>query len=925
MALAPGSRVGPYEITAHLDAGGMGEAYLATDARLKRNVAIKILPEAFASDAQRLARFEREAQVLAALNHPNIAHVYGLEHMGPSTSSGQGAAPALVMELVEGPTLADRLSEGPLPVAEALSIAKQIAEALEVAHEQGIIHRDLKPSNIKGPLDGTVKVLDFGLAKVLERGAVATTASAVITSPAMTQMGMILGTAAYMSPEQAKGREADRRSDVWAFGAIVYEMLTGQRAFDGEDISETMAAVLKSDPDWTLLPADVPQVVRTLIQRCLEKDRRQRVAEISTAKFILSELPSLGAPQVATPIAARRTRWRWLLPAAVATVLAGIILGVTAWALQPRPTPPAIAQFAIAPAGHAFSGLTGRALTLSPDGKLLAYTANRRIYVRSLDELEVNAIPGLEADFPVNPAFSPDGQSLTFFSVTEGLSALKRIPITGGVATTLATFDEGLVFLAGLSWSPLGILVGGQRNGVLRVPLNGGTPERLIAVGDDELASAPQLLPDGRTVLFTVAQTTEESRWDKAQVVVQPVSNGTRRVLIEGADGRYLPSGHLLFAAGGTMYVAPFDLAKLAITGPAVAVIHGVRRATGAWSGLSQLTFSDTGTLAYIPGPATPNSSMRALVLGDGRNDPVPLKVTPATYVHPRVSPSGLVLAVGRNDGQSSDIWTYELSGKSEIRRLTFEGNNRFPVWAGDRRVAFQSTREGDKAIWWQSVSGGTAERLTRPAPDEEHLPEAWSRDGTRMLFSIVKASQGTKVSPQTHALWVYTLEGKRLEPVGKVTSSEALSATFSPDGRWIAYARTERAGGALSPNRGVFVEPFPPTGERHQVPKRLIDFHPVWSPDGKSIFYIPGSAQPAVSVPVSIQPSVTFGTPTDPPRNPMPGLLSIDSRGYDLLPDGRFISVAPSSGESPTGVPQVELRVFLNWFEDLKRRAPSQ
>ena len=918
MALSPGSQVGPYEITAHLDAGGMGEVYVAADARLKRNVAVKVLPESFASDPQRLARFQREAQVLAALNHPNLAHVYGLEQAG--------GAPALVMELVEGPTLADRLKEGPLPVAEALSIAKQIAEALEAAHEQGIIHRDLKPSNIKGPLDGAVKVLDFGLAKVLERDAAATTVaeSAVITSPAMTQMGMILGTAAYMSPEQAKGRDADRRSDVWAFGAIVYEMLTGRRAFEGEDISETFATVLKSDPDWTLLPADVPQAVRTLIERCLVKDRRRRVGEISTAKFILSELPSLGASPRSAQTSPTVARWPWVMSAA-AVVLGGVLVGVTTWALRPLPIPPAIAQFSITPSGAAFSGLTGRVLTLSPDGKLLAYTANRRIYVRSLDELEATAVPGLEAEFPLNPAFSPDGQSLAFLSVTEGVSALKRIPITGGVATTLATFDEGAVWLSGISWSPLGILVGGQRNGVLRVPPTGGAPERLIAVGRDELANGPELLPDGRTVLFTVMQTTDESRWDKAQVVVQSVSNGTRRVLVEGSDGRYIPSGHLLFAIGGTMYAAPFDVAKLAITGPAVAVIRGVRRATGGWSGLSQLTFSDTGTLAYVPGPATPNSSTRGLVLGDGRNEPAALNVTPAAYVHPRVSPNGLVLAVGRNDGQSSDIWTYELSGKSEIKRLTFEGNNRLPVWAGDRRVAFQSTREGDKAIWWQAASGGTAERLTRPAPDEEHLPESWSRDGTRMLFSVIKGSPVAKDSTHTLALWVYTLEGKRVEPFGKVNSSEAFSATFSPDGRWVAYARTERAGGALSPNRGVFVEPFPPTGERHQAPKRLIDFHPVWSPDGKNIFYIPGSAQPAVSVPITTEPSVRFGTPIDPPRNPMPGLLSIDWRGYDLLPDGRFISVAPSSGESATGVPQVELRVVLNWFEDLKRRVPAQ
>jgi serine/threonine-protein kinase len=515
-----------------------------------------------------------------------------------------------------------------------------------------------------------------------------------------------------------------------------------------------------------------------------------------------------------------------------------------------------------------------------------------------------------------NVVFAPDGESILFGTLAEGGPVLRRIPVSGGTASTIATL-AGFPGFSGISWGRDGILLaaGGDNGGILRVGADGGTPERVVKIGQGEILHGPQMLPDGRTVLFTVAKIADDARWDKAQVVAQSLADGVRRVLVEGgSDGRYVPTGHLLYVIGGTVYAAPFDAGTLTVAGAAVPVVSGVRRATGGQTGATQLAISETGTLVYVPGPATSFSTARSLVLGDGRADPVRLKVSAAVYVHPRVSPDGRVVAVSRNDGQSSDIWTYDLSGKTEIKRLTFGGGSRFPVWSADsRRVTFQSARDGGRGMWWQAADGGTAERLTSPAKDEEHVPEAWSRDGKHLLFSVRKGS--------VSSLWVFTLDGKKAEPFGKVESQESLSASFSPDGRWVAYAYTERAGGTLSPNRGIFVEPFPSTGEKHQAPKTLLDYHPLWAPDGKSIFYVPGSSRPAVSVPINTRP-ITFGTPVELPRV-LPGLISLDVRGYDVLPDGRFISV--SAPEGPAGTPAAEVRVVLNWHDELKRLVPAK
>jgi Tol biopolymer transport system component len=483
--------------------------------------------------------------------------------------------------------------------------------------------------------------------------------------------------------------------------------------------------------------------------------------------------------------------------------------------------------------------------------------------------LDPHPIPGTDTGALnlLNFIFSPDGQSIAFWKLGSDGATLMRVPVAGGTALSIANTEIPY----GASWGPDGILFGQGANGILRVSPNGGTPEPIIKVARDELAHGPQMLPDGRTVLFTLAKTGSDDAWDKAKIVAQSLADGTRTVLIDGgSDGRYVSSGHLVYAVGGTLFAVAFDAKTLSIKGSPVPVLAGVRRVIGGSTGATQLSISDSGTLVYLPGPAGPAAvTIGTVVIGDGRGEPVPLQIPPGQYTHPRVSPDGKVLAVGRNEGAQSDIWAYDLSGQTEIRRLTFGGTNRFPVWSSDgRRVTFQSARGGNRAIYWQAADGaGAADRLTNAAEGEAHVPESWSPDGTHLLFSVVKGT--------TYSLWVLRLIDRKTESFGTVQSIQPLSAVFSPDGRWVAYAFSDQPGGLSSPNRGVFVEPFPPTEEKYQVPKSAVDFHPVWSRDGKAILYIPSSTSITVSVPVLAHPSLAFGKPVQLPRVPRPGQLS--------------------------------------------------
>jgi serine/threonine-protein kinase len=890
MSLPSGTHLGNYEILSLLGTGGMGEVYRARDTRLGRDVALKTLPESLTDDAERVARFRREATLLAALNHPHVASIYGFEEIHGHRF--------LALELVEGETLAARIEKGPLPIEEALTIAREIAEALAAAHDRGIIHRDLKPSNIALTHESRVKVLDFGLAKASDAlsdpDSAALLNSPTVTSPALTRLGVILGTAAYMSPEQARGRVADKRTDVWAFGCVLFEMLSGRRPFDGDDVSETVAAVLKSPPPWEALPAAVPAPIRSLVEGCLEKNHRERVSDMSTPLFILKN----GGMAVDRSSRHRRSTSGLLAALALVAFVAGVAVVIALWQRPGGATPPVVRLEFTTPQGVPLT-LSRRAVAISPDGTRIVYSADGRLYLRALSSSD--SIPIAGAESAIYPVFSPDGESIVFWTDP----TLKRISVHGGVPVTIC---ETTPAPFGLDWSASGIVYLEPGKGIKRVSPDGGTPEMLLTINArDEIAQGPQLLSDDDTLLFTLAKTDVRSSavWDYGQVVAHSLKTGARKVLVEGAsDGRYLATGHLVYMTEGTLMAVPFDARNLQIKGGPVPVVEGIRRSASAVGGGTQYAYSNTGTLVYVRGPA--RTGQDDVFLYDRDGQVTPLKIPHGAYSHPRVSPDGKWLAVETTDRKQTAISLYELSGASAVRRLTFEGNNRLPIWSADsKRVAFQSDRDGDAAIFWQSVNGGAAERLTRPERGTSHSPESWSPRGDLFLFSVAK---GSEIS-----LWTFSIRDRKPSPFGSVISrGTPTNAAFSPDGRWIAYQSGESGSGEAI----LFVQPFPPTGDKFEIAR---GGRAMWSPDGKELFFVPAPGQfRAVSVRTTPTFAVTgaanlprrFGLA--PPANPRP---------YDVLPDGRFVAVDVANEISAARAPQIQ--VVLNWFEDLKTKAP--
>ena len=911
--LTPGTRLGVYEITAPIGEGGMGQVYRATDTTLGRQVAIKLLPDAFASDPERMARFEREAQTLASLNHPNIAAIYGFEK-----SSGTNA---LVMELVEGDDLAQRIARNAIPLDEALPIAKQIADALEAAHDQGIIHRDLKPANIKVREDGTVKVLDFGLAKVAEPAVASSSTlslSPTITTPAMTQAGLILGTAAYMSPEQAKGRAADKRSDVWAFGCVLYEMLAGRRAFDGEDTSDTLASVLKTDPDWTALGADVPQAIRTLIQRCLAKDRRLRIADMSVVSFVLTERASLDPTTAsrATMLASANSWQKHLVPVAAAAIGTAVVVAIAARRLAPFPPESRVAKFSLTlPNGQQLASTTRRVVAISPDGEQLAYVASTSLYVKGIGDFDGHAIPGVETEGVLNPVFSPDGRSVAFFSQTD--RSMKRIAVTGGAPATIC---PGVINPFGLTWGANGLVFGQAAQGVFRCAANGGNPEQLVKIADGELAHGPQILPGGEWVLFTLAKDTDGvERWEKARIVAHSLRSGERRTLIEGAsDARFVSTGHLVYGVGGRLYAVRFDQVQVTTQGEPVLVVDGVRRAVGAASGSLQFSISESGDLLYVPGPARASLDF-AFVLADRTGKVTPVKLPVGRYVHVRASRDGTRLAADTDDGKEANVYTYEFAGTRGLNRLTFGGRNLFPVWAPDgQHLAFQSNRGGTPAIYVQRIDGTGLQQLTKPEKDEAHIPESWSPDGKYLSYAVLKDGW--------HTLWTLSIGDGKAERFGDVESSEPLGSVFAPGGGWIAYHSLPRGASPQTTSSGVFVEPFPRTGSRYQAPKIQRDFQPVWSVDGNELFYISATVTGQLdAAPFTTKAGLVFETPTRFQFTLNAGRISTMTRAFDVLPGGRFVGLAAEGGEQRSGIGNTEMRIVLHWFEELNQRVPTK
>jgi Tol biopolymer transport system component len=898
MALAPGTRLGAYEVLSLLGSGGMGEVYLARDTKLRREVAIKVLPEGFAADSDRIARFQREAELLAALNHPNIAAVYGVEEMQ--------RASAIVLELIEGETLRDRIARGALPLDEAIPIARQIVDALETAHDRGIVHRDLKPANIKITPEGKVKVLDFGLAKMAEReGSKIGSSMSPTLNAHGTFAGVILGTAAYMSPEQARGKPVDRRTDIWAFGCVLSEMLTGKQPFEGETVSDAIATILKGDIDWTALPADTPPHVRSLLRRCLQKDPQKRIPHIGVVRLELDEGPTEAAPApsvVVQRIVPRRPLWKRALPIVGVATIVGALGMAVGWSFK-RPLAPPITRFPIVLAeSQAFTGAGRQVVAISPDGTHIAYGANQRLFLRSLSDLEARAIAGTETTTgtTASPVFSPDGRSIAFVG---GDRMLKRIALSGGTAITVCAV-EGYPY--GVSWDTTGILFGMSSKGILRVSSNGGTPDVVVPAKAGEQLHTPQMLPDGQTVLFTVGPASGGA-WDTARIVAQSLMSGERKTLIEGGTGgRYLPTGHLVYALRGVLFAVPFDAARLEVAGGPVPLVEGVRTD----SGTAHYSFSATGSLVYVPGPLT-GAANQDLALIDRKGDAQALKLPIGRYDTPRVSPDGRHVAFGVDEGNEQMVWVYDLAGTASVRRLTFGGKNRFPIWSADsQRVAFQSDRENDSAVFWQRADGtGTAERLTKPEQGTVHVPESWSPDGRYVLVGVTKGSN--------FSLWTLLLQDKTMAPFEGVQSTAPINATFSPDGRWVAYQSTETG------MSQIYVQPFPPTGAKYQISKTNGNsIYPLWSRDGKELFSIPAPRQ-FVAVSVTTKPSFAFSNPTTMARS-----VFIDGgpptvRNYDAARDGRIMAVIPAAQVQSEAARAPQIQVVLNWFEDVKQRVP--
>jgi eukaryotic-like serine/threonine-protein kinase len=891
MALIPGTQLGPYEIISLLGAGGMGEVYRARDPRVGRDVAIKVSSEKFTD------RFEREARAVAALNHSNICTLYDV---GPSY---------LVMELVEGPTLADRIKQGDLPLEESLEIARQIADALEAAHEKGIIHRDLKPANIKIKPDGTVKVLDFGLAKVGGTPAVSSENSPTL-SVSQTAAGVILGTAAYMSPEQAKGKIVDKRADIWAFGCVLYEMLTGRAAFQGEDVSEILASVIKGDVNFDLLPDTLHPEIRKLLSRCLQKDLKKRIRDIGDVLIELDQPER--HPIAAAPVAADRALGRsaWKLPALIllGVIIGTAIAGIAFWNhYKLAPSKVMRSSFVLPEDQSMRDSRRQQIVAISADGTKFAYAANGRLFLKRLSEEEARPIPGAQSI--LNVFFSPDGEWVGFYSRID--FTLKKIAIAGGPAVTLCRVTA---FPYGVSWQG-DTIVFGQTTGIWAVKESGGAPELLVKPEPGERLSGPQILPGGSEILFAGSnrRTAGGFSFDNADIIVHSRKTGRRKVLVRGGCApHYLSSGRLIYASGNNLMMVPVDLDRLEKRGNPVPVLEGL--ANGAGGGVVSYAVSEDGTLVYVPSSSLPsisNQQVLALVGRDGKRQLMGLP--PGSYSYPRVSPDGSQIAVKTND-EGGIIWIYDLSGKNALRKLTLEGTNSYPVWSPDsKRLAFFSIREDKPGIFVQAADGsGAAERLPGLPESQDYVATSWSPKKILAFHTYNKAND--------LGIWTVSLAGERkAELFIDVPGSSQADGGFSPDGRWIAYNSNEL--GSLQ----LYVEPYPKTGaSRYQISREGKNYGTVWSADGKELFFYQMDSERLVAAPIRTNPSFSFGRPVP---LPIEGIIQIEGpRNWDLMPDGkRFLVVLPDTQAALQSRPIQKINIVLNWTEELRQRALTE
>jgi eukaryotic-like serine/threonine-protein kinase len=886
-----GLSIAHYHVQAKIGAGGMGEVYRAQDTRLGRDVALKLLPEKFARDNERMARFEREAKVLASLNHPNIASIYGFEE-----SNG---ARALVMELVEGVTLAECIKKGRLPVEEALPIAKQIAEGLEYAHERGIIHRDLKPSNVKVTPNGQVKILDFGLAKALEGEMSEEEMQNSPTLSAMaTRAGVLLGTAAYMSPEQARGKRVDRRADIWAFGCVLYEMLTGREAFGGETTSDILACVIRAEPDWTGLPPSVPARIRELLRRCLQKDAERRLRDIGEARIAIEEV-LFSEPQEMWTLPAGAIRsplWRRAAPWA-AGILLGTMVGLVVWELRPRPDAAQIVHFSFGPPeGDSLVFRFGSTpLAISRDGTKVVFLARHggtpQLYVRRMDRLESEPLAG--TDNADNPFFSPDGKWVGFFADGK----LKKVSVVGGTPVTLCDAPAG----ASGAWAPDDSIIFALNtwSGLMRVPAAGGTPQpftRLDTSKGEKTHNGPEILPGGKAVVYG-SGSPDGRQWDWAIAVATLKTGEVKTLPIRSGHARYVPGGYLAYERQEGLFVVPFDLQRLEVTGSPFPILQE-----------QGFAFSETGSLAYVPRGAT----LGNLAWVDRKGVVEPLGTPTRNYGgRVQLSPDGkhVVLVIGTEG--LFDVWTYELAHGALTRFTLGDGDSVGPTWSPDgRRIAFSRYKGGNISIVAEAVDGSGIEETLLPAQTRTMIsyiqPASWSPDGRFLVYWQIRS--GKRES------WVLPLEGERKPRALLANQFDNGAASFSPDGKYLAYVSNETG------RDEVYVMPFGSGTGKWQISTGGGDVAmAVWGRDGKQLFF--RESGNIMGVDVRTQPVFTASTPrVIVPANAIGNLKSDGMDNFAVSPDGQRFLIHQQSGGSKA--PQIH--VVLNWTEELRRRSAS-
>jgi serine/threonine protein kinase len=893
-----GTQLGNYSVIASLGQGGMGEVWRATDSKLGREVAIKTLPASLASDKDRLARFEREAKLLASLNHAHIASVYGLdEHEGTLY---------IAMELVEGETLEGKLRAGPLPVEEALQLALQIALALEAAHERGVVHRDLKPANVMVTPGGVVKVLDFGLAKAFAGNpSEASPAHSPALSIAMTQQGLVLGTAAYMSPEQASGQATDQRADVWAFGVVAYEMLTGHPLFAGESVPHILADVLRAEPDWSRLPGKLHPRIRQMLERCLAKKPRNRYVGIADARVdietALKDPRGLLVESIAggDNAAARRPLWRRSLPAA-AVLVVGVLAAGAAWLAKPVPSWPVNRFESLIPSTQTFRSRGRNVFAFAPDGRSFVYNTGDGLYLRRLDQLTADVIRGTEPQLNT-PFYAPDGQSIAY-NLPLSSQQLTRIAVSGGAPVAIGSAGADSPF--GAVWGEDGVIVFGGEDGIYRVPATGGVPERAIAIDGARGVYVSARLPDGETVI-AAERPNDTAEWDRSDIVAYSLATGERTLLVAGGmDARYVPTGHLVYALGDTLFGIAFDAKSLRVSGGPVPLVQGVQRAGN--TGAANFGIARDGTLAYLEGTGT---GQNTLVWVDRSGHEEPIDIPPRRYMYAQLSPDGTRIALDSRD-EDNDIWVFDL-GRKTLQRLTFNADlDRAPLWSPDgRRIAFTSRLESGEDVYWQAADGSGAAELLARSPGAVPL----------YASGFTPASDAVVLSQGTNDVFLARIGDPDDASPLIATPTREFNAAVSPDGRWLAYQSDE------SGRSEVYVRPFPGVDTGRWQISTTGGTRPRWSRDGRELYFFresDASSSEIVAVPVVSSETFRAGIPETILRGAYAAPNALGGI-YDVSADSqRFLLIKRTAGGE--AAPQARVVIVEHWTEELKRLVPT-